>query len=61
MKELGVSEEGCNNYYADTEKSCTNKHKCMDCENGEDIHKEPKCYAKRFLKYKVKEFGKIEN
>lgn len=56
---MGVSEEGCNNYYADTTKDCSHKNKCKDCENGEDIHKDSKCTPKKFLVYKVKEFGKI--
>lgn len=48
LKEIGVSEEGCNNYYADEAQDCSNVNKCKDCENNEDIHRKPICKPKRF-------------
>lgn len=53
LKNKGVSEEGCNNYYADFKQECSTLNKCKDCENGEDIHREPKCTPKRYQVYKL--------
>lgn len=49
LKINGVAEEGCNNYYANTEMSCSQLNKCKDCENGEDINKPSICSPKRFF------------
>lgn len=48
LKSVGVSEEGCNNYYANDELNCSKENRCKDCENGEDIHRTPVCKPKRF-------------
>lgn len=48
LKNNGVAEEGCNNYYANTDKDCSAVNKCKDCENNEDIHRKPICKPKRF-------------
>lgn len=60
LKTMGVAEEGCNNYYANEELNCSNLNKCKDCENGEEIGREPICTPKRFQVYKLKDYGKIE-
>lgn len=59
LKQTGVSEEGCNNYYADEKRECSNLNKCKDCANGEDIHREAVCTPKHFAKYRIKNYGKI--
>lgn len=56
VKTIGVSEEGCNNYYANVTADCSNLNKCKDCENGEDIHQTPVCYPKRYQVYKLKNY-----
>lgn len=48
LRETGVAEEGCNNYYANTEMACTELNRCKDCENGEDINRPSICSPKRF-------------
>lgn len=61
MKTVGVSEEGCNNYYADVTADCSNLNKCKDCENGEDIHQKPVCSPKRYQVYKLKNYELISS
>lgn len=56
-----MSEEGCNNYYADEELNCSNLNKCKDCENGEDIHKTPICKPKRYQVYKLKSWQRLDS
>ncbi len=56
---VGVVEEGCNNYYANTEMSCSELNKCKDCENGEDINKPSICSPKRFFRYKLKDYKRV--
>ena len=58
LKEQGVVEEGCNNFWANEERSCSNLNKCKDCQPGEDLH-HFKCYPKDYYNYKLKDFGKI--
>ena len=60
LKNMGVSEEGCNNYYANTSKDCSALNKCKDCSpDMSDIHKDGKCTAKDYSNYKLKDFGQI--
>ena len=55
-----MAEEGCNNYYANTEMSCSVLNKCKDCENGEDINKPSICSPKRFYRYKLESYWRIQ-
>ena len=60
VKDIGVSEEGCNNYWASEERACSNVNKCKDCSHGADIH-DSFCFAKDYYSYKLKDFGKIDS
>ena len=61
LKENGVSEEGCNNYWADEERNCSHLNRCKDCSHGDsDIH-DSFCFAKDYLGYKLRDFGRIRS
>lgn len=59
LVDVGVVEEGCNNYYADDTQDCSSLNKCKDCENGEDIHHKTICHPKDYHNYKLAAWGKI--
>lgn len=55
----GISDESCNNWFANTTKACDNLAKCMDCMNGENIQNEPNCFSRDYHSYKLKDWKSI--
>lgn len=56
LKNEGVSEEGCNNFYANTELNCSSLNKCKDC-GVTDLQKQTStCFPVRYKKYKIKSY-----
>ena len=61
LKEYGISDESCNNWYSNSTDKCTNLTKCKDCANGENIHNEPNCFSRDYHSYKLETFADISN
>ena len=61
LKTQGVSDEGCNNWYADDKVRTDNLAECMDCHNGEDMHKDPVCEFVPYHAHYIKSWRKIES
>jgi len=43
-----MSEEGCNNYYANFDNECSSMNKCRDCANGEDLYNPTICFPTNY-------------
>ena len=61
LVEFGISDESCNNWFADDTEVCTKKTKCMDCANGEDLGKKANCFSRNYHSYRLKSFEDISN
>lgn len=59
LEKDGVSDETCNNWYANTIDKCTKKRKCMDCANEEDIHHEANCSPRDYHEYRLKNSKRV--
>jgi len=59
LNTVGVSDETCNNYHGSDEKNCSDLNQCMDCHNGEDIHKKPICTPVNHRLYKLSKYAAI--
>lgn len=59
LNTVGVTDETCNNYHASDEKNCSDLNQCMDCHNGEDIHKKPICTPVSHRVYKLSKYAAI--
>ena len=59
LKSFGLSDESCNNWHANTDETCNNLTKCMDCANGENIHHEANCFSRDYHSYKLESWKKL--
>ena len=59
LVEFGISDESCNNWHSNDQEDCTQKTKCMDCANGEDINNVPNCFSRDYHSYRLKSSSNI--
>lgn len=59
LKTDGLSDETCNNWFANTTNKCDKLARCMDCANGEDIHNKPNCFSRNYHSFRLQDWAKI--
>lgn len=59
LKTKGVSDEGCNNYFADDTLRKDKLAECMDCHNNENSSTIPKCDFVPYNAYKLKNYQRL--
>ncbi|KAG5189598.1 hypothetical protein JKP88DRAFT_206005 [Tribonema minus] len=59
MHDVGLPDETCNNYVANTTDTCTAEAMCMNCMVVDDEGTKECWPVEQFTRYRVKEFGKV--